>query len=174
MKVSHGFAQSFFCAAAFTSYIVSGCLIQGYDSGICSPWSDNIKFMKYCGNIVTYEACIPRYNPLWPNHTLEAKDEWVGVNSYVFIETRKSIENNDYYQENGNVFISSSLNYTITNCHSDVNELGEEGAPAKRFWEEDMKKMPNDCELAFKNYMCWMNFPRFGNCDTDVVFNFYS
>merc|ERR1711871_1119241 len=53
-----------------------------------------------------------------------------------------------------------------------VNEFGIEGEVAQRFWngdEEDPRGLlegntVSDCELAFKNYMCFMNFPR---CDEE-------
>jgi hypothetical protein len=52
-----------------------GCILQGQDSGVCTP-SESLD-IPFCADVVKYTACAPRYQELFPNHTAFAKDKWV-------------------------------------------------------------------------------------------------
>ena len=110
-----------------------GCFIQGQDSGECQEPEEFKADMEFCGNVVTYRACVPKENPLWPKHDVFNKDKSI-------VDERIRHETNETLMDEG------------------INELGEEGEVEVRFFEND------DCIDAFKNYFCWLNFPR---CDDE-------
>jgi len=72
------------------------------------------------------------------NHTIQTKDYWVRANCKAHIQDRIDLE----------------LNRTLKAEH--LNEYGDPGVIKRRFFHQ-----PN-CRLAYKNYFCWINFPR---CD---------
>lgn len=44
-----------------------------------------------------------------------------------------------------------------------INELGEEGEVEVRFFDNP------DCQEAFRNYFCWLNFPRCDDEDESLI-----
>lgn len=98
----------------------SACVIQGTDSGQCQDPGDFEVFMPFCRDVVLYRACVPRFQvrrgeggrfgavgrlhvanrwrvllqPLWPNHTIQAKDSWVEANYHRMVQHRIAVENN--------------------------------------------------------------------------------
>ena len=142
------------------SMFVRGCYLHGTDSGVCTLntldpiWRST--YMPYCFDAVVYPACIPKYNVLppsrefpdgrWHNNSVQNKDAWIQKSVTNLITTRIGYE--------------KSIAMKATN----KNEFGDIGHTRKRF------TYPNgsprlDCQLAFKNYFCWINFPR---CDFDT------
>ena len=117
-----------------------GCFIQGQDSGECQEPEEFKADMEFCGNVVTYRACVPKENPLWPKHDVFNKDKWISETHKSIVDERIRHETNETLMDEG------------------INELGEEGEVEVRFFEND------DCIDAFKNYFCWLNFPR---CDDE-------
>ena len=129
---------------------VGSCYIHGTDSGECTlntlnpVWKGT--FMPFCFDAVRYPTCIPKYVTLppsrefpqgrWFNNTVRNKDEWImeSVTSHIAIrigyETSKTMKDSNY------------------------NEFGDLGHTRRRFY-----KRP-DCQLAYKNFFCWINFPR--------------
>ncbi len=87
-------------------YGLQSCEIQGSDTGECSPWSKNADFMPFCGQVVTYDACIPRYSELWSNHSLFEKDKWVAEMFNKIVSDRKKYETNTTLQDLGMIFTS--------------------------------------------------------------------
>ena len=69
---------------------------------------------------------------------MRTKDSWVGQNSLEQISLRMDLERNK----------------TLYNLNT--NEYGDTGHIKVRFYKN------KDCQNAYKNYMCWINFPR---CD---------
>lgn len=130
------------------------CFIQGTDSGVCSgdpldkAWRQ--LNMPFCGAIVQYTACLPKYQPLppmreypqgkWYNHTVYEKDQWVMRRTREVIQHRIKVETNQTLIRKG------------------IDEYGDKGVIAQRFYKNP------DCKNAYKNFMCWSNFPR---CDGD-------
>ena len=47
-----------------------------YAAGVCVP-ETNLTSLEFCGEFVSYSACVPPANPLWPAWTVRAKDELV-------------------------------------------------------------------------------------------------
>ena len=127
-----------------------GCYLHGTDSGECTTLTlDPIyraTFMPFCFEAVKYPACIPKYITLppsrefpegrWFNNTVRNKDQWIedSVTSHIAIrikyETSKTMKDNNR------------------------NEFGDLGHTRKRFVNKP------DCQLAYKNFFCWINFPR--------------
>jgi len=125
-------------AAALSA--AAGCAIQGYDSGECQARDEYEFQMPFCQDVVRYSACVPRYQPLYPNHTLAAKDAWVSSTHAGIIDARQRAEKNQTLRQLG------------------TNENGIPGEVVERFFENE------DCIGAYKNFICWLNFPR---CDEE-------
>ena len=70
------------------------------------------------------------------NYTVRAKDQWVSDNALGQLALRMQLERNK----------------TLFNLN--VNEYGDSGHIKTRFYKS------KDCQDAFTNYMCWINFPR--------------
>ncbi len=131
---------------------VTGCYLHGTDSGECSM--DTLDplyraaYLPFCFDAITYTACIPKYRKIpesrefpegrWINNTVQNKDLWIGSVVPAHIERRIGYETNEAMYE---------LN---------ANEYGDVGLTRRRFFERP------DCQKAWKNYFCWINFPR---CD---------
>ncbi|KAA0177062.1 hypothetical protein FNF27_01392 [Cafeteria roenbergensis] len=116
------------------------CAIQGTDSGECQTRDEYEFQMPFCQDVVRYTACVPRYQPLYPNHTLAAKDAWVSASHARVVAERSATERNDTLRSLGE------------------NEHGIPGEVVERFFENE------DCIDAYKNFLCWLNFPR---CDEE-------
>lgn len=133
----------------------ASCYLHGTDVGECTTQTlDPIwraTYMPFCFEAVVYPACIPKYQVLppsrefpngrWHNNTVASKDAWIQQNVVSHMELRIGYEKNK----------------TMKNLNK--NEYGDIGHTRKRF------TLPNgqprlDCQLAFKNYFCWINFPR--------------
>jgi len=130
----------------------NACYLQGTDSGECTlqtmdpVWRST--FMPFCFDAITYPACIPKYQTLppsrefpdgrWFNNTVRNKDDWIGSIVPPHIARRIGYEMSAAMKE---------ANY---------NEFGDLGHTRRRFRDRP------DCQLAYKNYFCWINFPR---CD---------
>jgi hypothetical protein len=118
----------------------AACAIQGTDSGECMS-RDLFEFqMPFCQDVVRYVACVPRYQPLYPNHTLLAKDAWVKATHERVVQERLTQEGNSTLRALG------------------MNEFGIPGIVQERFTDNE------DCVNAYKNFLCWLNFPR---CDDE-------
>lgn len=129
--------------AAATALVVVGaaaCTIQGFESGECMARDDFEFQMPFCADVVRYEACVPKFQPLFPNHTILAKDEWVRSVHTRIIALRVALENNGTLRSMGR------------------NEQGIPGEIVERFSDNE------DCFNAYKNFLCWLNFPR---CDAE-------
>lgn len=105
--------------------------------------------MPFCGSVVSYPACVPEQKPVepdrkfhrdgrWVNHTTLTKDKWVQSTVKEMIKYRLGLE----------------INKTLLNKGED--EYGVVGGIEPRFHRNA------DCRNAYKNYFCWINFPR---CD---------
>mmetsp|Transcript_7136 Transcript_7136/g.10626 ORF Transcript_7136/g.10626 Transcript_7136/m.10626 type:complete len:262 (-) Transcript_7136:138-923(-) len=132
--------------------LVSTCNIWGTDSGECSElpldkiW--RLSNMPFCGSVVLYPTCLPKFQTLppsreypfgrWFNHTVLTKDKWVEYEAKEHVKYRMRLERNNSLRERG------------------VNEHGDPVVIRRRFWHHE------DCRNAYKNYFCWINFPR---CD---------
>lgn len=104
--------------------------------------------MPYCQAAIKYPACVPRYSALppsreypigrWTNHSIITKDNWVrsSCNQHIFTQIR------------------AERNKTLAKRNTD--QYGNPGRVRRRFYKKP------DCQLAFKNLFCWLNFPR---CD---------
>lgn len=76
----------------------------------------------------------------WINHSVWKKDTWIQNTFWPFVQARIKIETNKHYKR------------------TKTNEWGEKGLIRKRFYKHA------DCVNAFKNYFCYLNFPR---CDLE-------
>jgi hypothetical protein len=136
----------------YAPQVLLGCYLWGTDSGTCSTdtldplW--RMEKMPFCAGKVNYPACLPKYKTLppsrefpegrWFNHTVYNKDKWILENYVAFTQERIALERNRTLRRQG------------------VNEYGDLGKIKRRF-----SKRP-DCQNAYKNLFCWLNFPR---CD---------
>ncbi|CAM9317750.1 unnamed protein product [Chrysoparadoxa australica] len=131
-----------------------GCDIHGHDIGHCDSTllDDETRelIMPFCGPYVRYTPCVPKLNAIgpsrdhpdgrWFNNTVAHKDAW--VQQYHEKEVQERIE-----IERGPLRGGA------------IDEFGEKtGAPFERFYENQ------ECSDAFRNYLCWSNFPR---CDDE-------
>mmetsp|Transcript_9744 Transcript_9744/g.10480 ORF Transcript_9744/g.10480 Transcript_9744/m.10480 type:complete len:270 (+) Transcript_9744:136-945(+) len=145
------FHQTF---SPFTSYFASACYLWGTDSGYCSTepldpiWKQ--ENMPYCGKRIVYPTCLPKPQQLppsrefpngrWINFSVIEKDNWVAKEVEAHIQERISLEKNE------------SLRAKLK------NEYGDRGKIIRR-----LSRRP-DCQNAYRNLFCYINFPR---CDTE-------
>ena len=61
----------------WTSIVVYGCRLHGFDSGECVDPDEFKVTMPFCSDIIPYRACLPKYQSLWYNHSAITKDAWV-------------------------------------------------------------------------------------------------
>ena len=134
------------CTVALAVAIAAdACFIQGQDSGECQEPEEFKADMEFCSVVVTYRACVPKENPLWPKHDVFNKDKWVAETYKQIVDERIRHETNETLQDDG------------------INELGEEGEVEVRFFDNP------DCQEAFRNYFCWLNFPRCDDEDESLI-----
>lgn len=138
MKKSFGLKFFFI---ALCPQLTEACKIAGSDTGICTDPSDFDILLPFCKVVVQYRACLPRYQALWYNHTPILKDTYVAQMHKKLVQLRKLHESNK----------------TFHKMHSDEWDAGTNSI-VNRFSDNP------DCVNAFRNYFCWMSFPR---CDTD-------
>lgn len=119
---------------------VRSCLIAGADTGSCTDPTDFDLLIPFCKSVVPYTACLPRYQSLWYNHSALAKDKFVEQMFTKIATQRKMYETNTTFLD------------------KNTDEWGGSHEIVPRFVENP------DCENAFRNYFCWMNFPR---CDAE-------
>lgn len=134
---------------------VHPCNLHGADSGYCTDLTRNQEnwkeeYMPFCQHAVAYPACIPKEQSLppsrefpdgrWSNITLKVsqKDKWIEEMFKLHIFERENIEKSKDLRS------------------KQINEWGDEGKVVERFYKN------HDCQDAFRNYFCWINFPR---CD---------
>lgn len=104
---------------------------SGLLSGACVPVSYFSDKMPFCGEHVTYPACVPPGNPVWPEWNLAAKD--------FLIETLyKAIVTDRIDQESNSVADSEG-----TSPYMEIRFTSNE-----------------QCVNDFKKIMCFYNFPR--------------
>jgi hypothetical protein len=101
-----------------------GCVIQGYDSGVCQAAQDIQDRMPFCGPAVQYTACVPKDLP-WNTTTVsvsgdtqtgavEKKDRWLNEQYNAFIRRRIAVEKEDIVPDDPstcNLRVSCLLNY---------------------------------------------------------------
>ena len=104
----------------------AGCLLgawgqsNGFESGYCEDFDQYQDAMPYCSEWVTYRACVPVYQDMWPNHTITKKDQWVSDMYRKIVQERKDHEMNETLKELG------------------IDEYGTEGGEViRRFWNGD-------------------------------------
>lgn len=128
-------------ALLLLSLLASGghcCHLFGVDSGVCREQEDFAADMPFCSGVVRYTACVPRYQPWFPNHTLLAKDAWVENTYHSVVQRRIAVESGSVRARDGEPW---------EGIGADV---------VQRFKSND------DCMSAYRNFVCWLNFPR---CD---------
>jgi hypothetical protein len=130
--------------------LASGCNIHGADTGYCSDPDDFETAMPFCAEVVTYKACVPIPSITTEagneyRHDMTEKDEFIRLWYDRIVAERLRHESNRTLEEEG------------------LNELGEGGWIVQRF-HPDVGDPAADCLQAFKNYFCWLNYPR---CDTE-------
>jgi len=121
----------------------SACVIQGgMDSGECVPGDVFAAKAPFCADTIGgagnagYSVCVPKELPWFPNLTTTNKDAWVRAQWARTVARRVAIESG--------------------NSPPDVQSW--EGA---KLDASDYHFTNNaDCANAFKNFFCYMNFPR--------------
>lgn len=116
------------------------CLLAGADTGTCTDPADFDLLIPFCKTVVPYTACLPRYQSLWYNHSALSKDKFIEQMFAKLVTQRKMYETNETFLD------------------KNTDEWGGPREIVPRFVENP------DCENAFRNYFCWMNFPR---CDAE-------
>lgn len=91
----------------------------GMESGYCDDPEQFVEELSFCGEYVTYRACLPAPQANWPSHNTNEKDKWVEKQYMDIVGERKRHEMNETLRDNG------------------VNELGESGEIDVRFWNWD-------------------------------------
>jgi hypothetical protein len=147
------------------------CYIQGVDSGVCKQPADFAASMPFCANVVRYPACVPKEYAWFPNHTLAKKDGWARKTFTDVIRRRIQIESKNLPED------LSEFNRTVLGRRPGEERLNQRTAHvptpfsplrADPYWEGGDENMVErftdnaDCQAAYKNFLCFMNFPR---CD---------
>lgn len=57
--------------------------------------------LSFCGDVVTYRACLPRENSMFPAHNAMAKDAWVRTKVTGIIAQRIALENDERLKDLG-------------------------------------------------------------------------
>lgn len=153
---------------------IGACMIAGTDSGECRDYEENRDYMPYCGKFLRYRACVPKYDRIWPNHTILTKDAWVEETVIKIVQERKEHEANQAYKDD-------NINEWSA---EEGEEYRSEGMPVNRFYnnnEEDPDGITykltqgqegtdiTDCERSFRQYMCYLNFPRCDDEDKSLI-----
>lgn len=115
-------------------------MIQGQNSGVCKAAQDIQDRMPFCADVVRYTACVPREVSWYPNLTIEVKDLWARDTYRAFVAERLAIEDGDMKPTD-----PTKYNYYYNDVEARFG--ARHGA---------------DCMDAYRNFMCWLNFPR---CD---------
>lgn len=90
------------CTVALAVAIAAdACFIQGQDSGECQEPEEFKADMEFCSVVVTYRACVPKENPLWPKHDVFNKDKWVAETYKQIVDERIRHETNETLQDDG-------------------------------------------------------------------------
>eukprot|EP00939_MAST-03C_sp_MAST-3C-sp1_P001761 g1761.t1 len=128
----------------FVANACEGCIVANQNSGECVNAQVILEGkLNFCGPRISwffdhpdYEVCVPRQSAdtRAAGLTVQNKDEWVEETYKTIIRTRLEMES--AYED------------------SDYNEHGIAGATELRFSDN------SDCQNAFKNLFCWINFPR--------------
>lgn len=142
--------------------VADACYIQGYDGGYCVSYELFSANAKFCGPVLQdslrdYRPCVPATDTNWPQHNLAAKDRWIEANFNRIIESRKRREWN-FLEGIPDLYTFQNEEYGL-----DIRIYNEDEA------EEEAWGIPNDCEKAFKNYFCWINFPRCDDEDNSLM-----
>lgn len=117
---------------------LDACMLAGSDTGVCTEPTDFDLLLPFCKAVIPYTACLPRYQSLWYNHSALSKDRYVEQMFNKLLIQRKIYETN------------------TSMADDDTDEWGGRRSITPRFTDNP------DCENAFRNYFCWLNFPR---CD---------
>ncbi|DAZ98349.1 TPA: hypothetical protein N0F65_007156 [Lagenidium giganteum] len=120
--------------------VVNGCLIAGSDTGECTDPKDFDLLIPFCKQVVQYTACLPRYQSVWFTHSALTKDKFIEDMYYKLNIQRQMFETNQTMQD------------------KNIDEWNQPHDVVPRFTENP------DCQNAFRNFFCWMNFPR---CDAE-------
>lgn len=139
-----------FFSSSFFVYTVTSCVIQGTDSGECISGDVFTEKAPFCaptiqntiGGAKTYQVCVPKEYKWYPNLTLSKKDKWMQDTYEFTISRRRAIELDG----------GSSLLPIVDGTW----EGGMLPKGSYHFVDND------DCAAAYKNFLCYMNFPR---CD---------
>jgi hypothetical protein len=130
-------------ACAWQAFLpAAGCVIANAEAGVCTPEADVAAAAPFCGSVVRYTACTPAQVRGYPANTIRMKDDWVSARYAQVVELRQHVEAGLWRFDD-----AGYANYT-----------GGGGPPAQRFTGASA----DDCANAFRNVMCWLNFPR---CD---------
>ena len=69
---------------------------------MCKQYDDYVDDLQFCkDNGVTYPACVPREQELWPNHTVWRKDQWVAQRVQRYMNERMELETNEELMDLG-------------------------------------------------------------------------
>ncbi|KAF0708158.1 hypothetical protein AaE_013330 [Aphanomyces astaci] len=128
-----------------TAQIAWCCRIFGSDTGECKEQADFLQYMPFCGPILPYTTCVPRAQTLWYNHSVKSKDLFLAQMFKKIVVQRQLYEADVAMQSAG------------------VDEWGGLGEIVPRYTEN------KDCQDAFRNYMCWLNFPRCDDAGRSLV-----
>ena len=174
--------------------MVQSCYLNGYDSGVCEDPGEYSSDLWFCGETVTYRACMPReYGhlvPRWKEHTKRNKDKWVRDNFLAERELRRSIEKNetmrdsgiDEYGNEGEVEIrfwdegtdeDEEEECAVHKSEQTCNLAREDVEGDKCKWDKDYEvcrpRYMNDCSQAYMNFFCFLNFPRCDEYENSLI-----
>jgi hypothetical protein len=166
------------------------CFIQGVDSGVCVPSSSLQAEAPFCGPVLQYpRTCMPKMpvdpagNPYYPNATLNKKDKWLSsyFDQVYFRQLALEHDNGqsatlgERERERATPALRaphSESTHSPTSDHASSHFPPPPTPPpptlSSASWEGTAGKIlmhftNNDaCKAAFKNFLCYMNFPR---CD---------
>ncbi|KDO25520.1 hypothetical protein SPRG_22226 [Saprolegnia parasitica CBS 223.65] len=121
------------------------CRIMGSNTGECQAPSVFLQYMPFCGPLLQYTACVPEAQTIWYNHSVKSKDLFL---SQMY---RKLVMQREYFEQD----------VDLNDAQRD--EWGNAGEIVPRFTEN------RDCQDAFRNYMCWLNFPRCDDAGVSLI-----
>lgn len=148
-------------AAALLPPRALACYIQGQDSGRCVAAADfGAQGGSFCASAVQYPACVPKEHAWDANHTLSNKDAWVAA-TFLAVRARRLLVE------------AGTLPPDWQPWEGGLKPKDPTPEGSRRF-----SRSP-DCIQAYRNFLCWMNFPR---CDaqgnslelcSSVCFNYF-
>ena len=126
------------------------CMIQNFRSGVCQDYAEYKDQMPFCGQsfkspgmegsrdpVVTYRACVPKLNQLFPKHTTAEKDLWIQRKFLTIVEERIHWERDEAMREKEMIWVGDETKRNADGKEVQVMKIAEGETVTVRFWNEE-------------------------------------